>query len=162
MEKDDPIALYNIGIYYRDGVWGYPQDYTKAIELWHRAGELGHAEAYTNIGYAYQYSEDKQDMKKAIHYYKLAAMGGEVIARHNLGVLSVRSGNTDGGVIHYMMAAGCGYSKSLKRVKELYSDGHATKDDYKDALLAYQSYLGIVKSKQRDEAAAFSEEYRCY
>jgi len=53
VEKDDPIAIHNLGCYYRDGINGYPQDYTKALELWHQAGELGYSEAYHCIGYTY-------------------------------------------------------------------------------------------------------------
>ena len=34
-------------------MYDLPQDYTKASELCHQAAELGHAEAYTTIGYSY-------------------------------------------------------------------------------------------------------------
>ena len=59
-----------------------------------------------------------------------------------------------------MIAVGGGYTKSLERIKEMYRYGHATKEDYSKALQAYQVYLGEIKSKQRDEAAAFSDQYR--
>jgi len=36
VEANDPMAIYNLGCCYRDGEDGYPQDYTKALELWHR------------------------------------------------------------------------------------------------------------------------------
>ena len=39
-------------------------------------------------------------------------------------------------------------------------DGQATKEDYSNALLAYQKYIGEIKSEQRDEAAAFSDLYK--
>ena len=61
-----------------------------------------------------------------------------------------------------MIAVRAGYANSLKEVKDLYSKGHATKDDYTRALQSYQAYLGEIKSKQRDEAAAFHEKYRYY
>ena len=63
---------------------------------------------------------------------------------------------------HHMIAVADGYSKSLKDIHELYSDGHATKEDYTKALQSYQAYLGEIKSKQRDEAAAAREDYRYY
>ena len=56
-EMNDPIAICNTGCDYRDGTCGYPQDDTKALELWHRAAELGCAGAYTAIGYAYQWGK---------------------------------------------------------------------------------------------------------
>ena len=61
-----------------------------------------------------------------------------------------------------MIAAGAGDTDSLKRIQRLYSNGHATKDDYTKALKAYQSYLVEIKSDQRDKAAAFHEDYRYY
>ena len=33
VEMNDPIGTYNFGICYRDGKYGLPQDYTKALEL---------------------------------------------------------------------------------------------------------------------------------
>ena len=57
MEKDDPIAIFNLGNYYQDGRFGYTQDCRKALELYHRAAELGDAFAYASIGYAYNNGE---------------------------------------------------------------------------------------------------------
>ena len=52
VEADDAQAMYNLGSYYSGGMSGLPQSHTKALELWHRAGELGYAEAYTSVGYS--------------------------------------------------------------------------------------------------------------
>jgi len=77
----DPIAMYNLGWYYNDGRNGFPQDYTKALEFWHRAGELGDAKAYNSIGVAYHKCHGvKFDMKKEEYYYKLAAIRGDPIS----------------------------------------------------------------------------------
>ena len=46
VEAGDAISIYNVGGYHREGINGYPVDYTKALELWHQAGELGYANAY--------------------------------------------------------------------------------------------------------------------
>jgi len=164
VEKEDPIAMHNIGVFYRDGKHGYPQDYTKALELWHRAAELGYAKAYGSIGFAYENGRGVEiDKRKANHYYELSAMGGEVIARYNLGNNEKTAGNIDRALKHYMIAVRSGYNKSLEKIKEFYTNGHATKDDYTKALRLYQEYLGEIKSVQRDEAAAFdSERYRYY
>ena len=78
VDSSDPIAIFNIGCNYQDGIDGYRQDYTKALELWHRAGELGHAKSYQTIGDAYDNGEGLEvDKKKARHYYELAAMMGD-------------------------------------------------------------------------------------
>ena len=159
--KDDAFAMQKIGFYYYSGTNGYPCDYTKALEYWHRAGELGHAEAYTNIGYSYQLGEGVEvDKKKANHYYELAAMAGDVCSRYNLGVNEKNIGNFDRALKHHMIAVRAGDNDSLKKIKELYGHGHATKEDYTKALRLYQTYLGEIKSSQRDEAAAAREDYR--
>ena len=55
-----------------------------------------------------------------------------------------------------------GLNDSLKQIKQMYSIGHATKDDYAKALQTYQAYLSEIKSDQRDKAAAFSDKYKYY
>ena len=63
---------------------------------------------------------------------------------------------------HHMIAAGSGDNDSLKKIREFYMNGHATKDDYAKALRAHQSYMDGIKSAQRDEAASAhdNDEYR--
>jgi TPR repeat protein len=163
VDLDDAEAIRNLGCYYRDGEGGFPQDYDKALELFVRAGDLGHATAYCNVGYAYDFGNGVEiDKKKANHYYKLAAIGGSIEARHNLGGSEVRVGNMNRALKHFMIAAEGGESHSLKVIQQLYSKGHATKDDYAKALQAYQAYLAEIKSTQRDAAAAARANYRYY
>ena len=163
MDLNDPIAMNMIGYDYEEGTCGYPQDYTKALELFHRAAELGFAKSYNNIGCCYDNGHGVEvDKKKANRYYELAAMGGDETARHNLGNSELRTGNIKRAVKHYMIAVRSGNSDSLKMIKQMYSKGHATKEDYTKALQLYQAYLGEIKSPQRDEAAAANDEYRYY
>lgn len=61
-----------------------------------------------------------------------------------------------------MIAVRDGYSDSLEQIKRLYSHGHATKDDYMEALQSYQAYLDEIKSDQRDKAAAAGVNNRYY
>ena len=94
VELDDSGAIFMLGNYYRNGDDGFPQDYTKALELFVRAGDLGHAKAYCNVGYAYENGRGvEKDKKKATHYYELAAIGGDVTSRYNLGNNEQREGN---------------------------------------------------------------------
>jgi len=160
---NDSIATYNLGICYRDEKCGLPQDNTKALKLFHQAGELGYAEAYRNIGYAYNLGRGLEvDKKKANHYYELAAMAGDAAARHNLGVNEEIAGNIDRALKHLMIAVSGGVSLSLDMIKELYLVGRVTDEDYTEALQSYQEYLGEIKSKQRDEAAAADDKYHYY
>jgi len=162
-EVDDAYAVYRIGCCYREGMHGHPQDHNKALELYHRAAELGYSEAYCNIGYAYNNGQGvEMDKKKAKHYYELAAIGGNVSARYNLGGIKARVGNWDRALKHYMIAVRSGDAESLDRIKRFYTNGYATKNDYMKALQAYQAYLGEIKSVQRDKAAAADEDYSYY
>ena len=63
---------------------------------------------------------------------------------------------------HYMIAAEGGDDISLKKIQELYTNGHATKDDYANALQSYQKYLDEIKSEQRDAAASSDDRYKYY
>ena len=157
VELDDAEAIFTLGCNYFDGDDGFTQNYDKAFELFVRAGELGHADAYCCVGSAYENGHGVEiDEKKANHYYKLAAIGGDVDARYNLGNNELRAGNMNRALKHYMIAAGGGDDNSLKQIQQLYKNGHATKDDYAKALRAYQTYLAEIKSTQRDKAAAAS------
>jgi len=163
VEAGDANAIFNRGNYYREGRYGFPQDYTKALELYHRAAELGNAEAYRSIGIAYERGDGvEDDMKKAMQYYDLSAIGGCVGARHNLGLVEYKTGNKERALKHFMIAVRGGQAKSLETIKALYSNGFATKDVYTKALQAYQAYLSEIKSPQRDKAAADREDYRYY
>jgi len=164
VEAGDPIAIFNHGNYYSDGRSGHRQDHKKALELYHRAAELSSTEAYCNIGFAYHNGHGVElDKKKARQYYELAAMRGNADARYNLGVEAQNSGNVNRALKHHMIAARDGNNDSLKRIKEMYSNGRATKDDYIKALQLYQTYLGEIKSNQRDKAAAaVRDEFRYY
>jgi len=163
IEADNPIAICNLGCHYRDGEYGFKQDLDKALELWHRAAELGYADAYCGIGLAYTKGKGVEvDKKKAIHYFELSAMGGNAIARHNLGLIEKDVGNMDRALNYYMIATAGGYADSLDAIKGLYSEGFATKEDYTKALRSYQAYLSEIKSDQRDKAAAARDDYRYY
>ena len=163
MEVNDATAIHNMGFCYSDGVYGMPQNHAKALELWHQAAELGNAISFCNIGVAYLNGRGvERDEKKAKHYMELGAIGGHLDARHNLGVLEWRAGSMDRALKHYTIAAGCGYTHSLKAIQALFMDGKATKDDYAKALCAYQTNLVEIKSPQRDQAATFDDEYKYY
>jgi len=163
MELNDAEAIYNMGCHYCNGHYGLPRDHAKALELWHRASELGSADAYCNVATAYRIGRGLEvDEKKAEHYAELAAIQGESKARYNLGVVELQADNYNRALKHFMIAARNGYSNSLEGIKVMYLGGDATKDDYAKALRSYQLYLHEIKSDQRDEAAAFSDEYKYY
>ena len=175
MEVDDAQAIYRLGCHYSEGMYDFPQDRDKALQLWHRSAELGNAEAYHSIGLYYMDGEGVgRDEKKAMHYFELAAIGGDVVARYNLGWYHTRglqygwhessaaTLNIERALKHYMIAVRSGDNNSLKMIQQLYTTGRASKDDYAKALKAYQAYLKEIKSDDRDKAAAFSDDFKYY
>ena len=163
MEVNDVEAVYNLAGYYSEGILGLSRNYTKAMELWHRAAELGDAISYHNIGNAYHNGRGvEMDRNKSIYYYEQAAMRGYATARHNLGAMEALAGNMDRAIKHYLIAVRSGEHDTLKQIQHLYSyvKGHVTKDDYTKALRSYQKYLVEIRSPQRDEAAAAREDYK--
>jgi TPR repeat protein len=127
----------------------------KAHKLWLRAGELGCTIAYYNAGHAYYNGYGvERDTKKSTHYYELAAMGGHVQGRHNLGVDEDEAGNKKRALKHWMISAGAGDDKSLKAIRACFVNGHATKDDFEKALRAHKEAADEMRSDQRDAATA--------
>ena len=129
-----------------------PQDYQKASELYLKAGELGYAVAYFNLGISYDQGHGVEiDKKKAKQYYELAAMGGDIHARHALGCDEIRDGNHHRAMKHFIIAARAGFEMSLENVKRGYKYGLITKDEYANTLRAYQKRQDEAKSDERDE-----------
>ena len=151
----DANAIYNLGCKYNCGVMGLRQSFKKANKLWLRAGELGCTKAYSNVGNAYFHGRGVQkDVKKAKCYWELAAMGGGVVSRYNLGTIELAEGRMERMVKHWMIAVGAGDDKSLRGIRACYLKGLATKDDYEKALRTHQAAKDEMKSNQRDAAAA--------
>jgi TPR repeat protein len=161
VKVDDAHAINHLGDFYYDGSYGFPQDYAKALELWHRAAELGCAKSIANIGRIYYLGRSVEvDTKKALQYWEDAAIRGNANARHMLSYVEQKAGNMDRAIKHHMIAVRGGDNSSLAIIQELYSGGQATRDEYTKALRSYQKYLDEVKSSQRDEAATANEKYK--
>ena len=154
MDKGNAEALLALGGYYAYGFNGLLEDMTKARELWLKAGELGCAHGYYNLGKSYDNGTGvEMDKKKAKHYYELAAMAGHVFAQYSLGIMEGNSRNLRRSVKYFMVSARAGHKESLEGVKIGYKSGLVTKDEYADTLRASQKRLDEMKSDARDYAA---------
>ena len=159
MEKGNADAFYMIAGCYRTGTYGLPQDEAKGNELYLKAGGLGCAQAYFNLGTAYYTGFGVAiDRKKAKHYYELAAMNGSVQARHNLGVDEYNEGNYHQAMKHFIISSRAGYKDSVDMVKRGYMAGHVTKEEYANTLREYQKNQDETKSEARDIALAVRNE----
>jgi TPR repeat protein len=94
----------------------------------------------------------EKDEKKYIYHMEEAAIGGHFVARHNLGIEEGRNGNFERATKHFIIAANLGWNDSLKALRHLYADGHASKEEYAGALRGYQAALDAAKSPEREEA----------
>ena len=153
IEAGHAYALFILASYYANGDCGMQQDGAKANELFLRAGELGCAEAYYDLGVSYDNGEGVEvDKKKATYFYELAAMNGDVAARHNLGCDEGNAGNHHRAMKHFILAARAGDKQSLDTVKKGFMNGYVTKNEYTTTLRAYQQRHDEMKSKDRDKA----------
>ena len=103
MEKGNANACCMLAEAYWWGMYGFPQDRAKANELFLKAGELGCAGAYFNLGSAYQHGHGVEiDTKKSNHFFELAAINGNVQARNNLGCMELEAGNYHRAKKHFL------------------------------------------------------------
>jgi len=145
--------------YYADGEIGLPQDWNKANELYLKAGELGCAAGYFNLGNQYCFGRGVEvDKMKAKYYYELAAMGGYADARHNLGCEEFDDGNEDRATRHFMLAARAGDNQSMGNVTVIFKKGMITKDEYEGTLRVYQKSLDEMKSDARQKATEIQKD----
>jgi hypothetical protein len=154
MNKGNAYAYYQLAGYYAKGKMGFPRDWPKANELFLKAGQLGCAAAYNNLGALYAIGQGvEMDKKKAMHYFELAAIGGDVSARYNLGYVEEQAGNPQRAFKHFILAAKVGDEGSLEMVTKGFRGGYVTKDDYERSLRAYHEIQTEMKSEERDKAA---------
>jgi len=155
IKLNDPEAFRILGSGYRSGRNRLPKDKRKSVELFSQAAELGSIRAHDELASAYFLGEGvNKDMNKAMHHWKLAAMGGHETARHCLGMKEVNNGNIDKGMKHFIIAAKSGLDDALKQVGKGYKDGLVTKDDYASTLRAHKDSQDEMKSVERSVAVS--------
>ena len=86
MAAGDGNAFCFLGMNYHDGLLGLQQSNGKAAELWLKGAAHGSVPAQCQVAIAYHQGLGvDQNGKKAIHFYQLAAMGGDVTSRFVVG-----------------------------------------------------------------------------
>jgi hypothetical protein len=147
-ENNDPAAICHVGQRKED-----EGDYETALEYLTKAAGLGDAEAHSTLSLMYLYGEGvEKDIEKGVHHMEEAAIGGHPTARYNLGIGEWNNGRFERAKKHFIIAANLGHEKSLQALRQLYADGHASKEDYAGALRAYQAAVDATKSEEREKA----------
>ncbi|EJK76944.1 hypothetical protein THAOC_01264 [Thalassiosira oceanica] len=153
--KKDPTAIHTLGKYYHQGRLGLQKDMRRAVKLWEEAAELGSIDALYNLGNAYDQGDGVQlDKEKAAQFWTKAAMQGHVLSRSHLGCFEIEKGDYGRAVKHYLISAKMGYEGALEMIKNMFTEGFATKGQYAEALKGYQNAVEEMKSHDRDEANA--------
>ena len=149
---NDAEANFVLGTLYHQGTSCLPRDDAKAMEFTFKAAKLGSNNAYNNIGSSYMHGIGglERNLNKAKHYYELGSIGGDVTARHALGLVEMMLGNNDRAMKHWIIAANSGSNESLENVKRGYTQGHLTKDEFATCLRSHKASQDEMKSKQRD------------
>lgn len=78
--RGDPVAEYQLGNFYRDGV-GVDQDLAQAVGCWGAAALHGHARAQTTLGDCFTKGGRgvERDLVQAAKMYRMAARQGDLI-----------------------------------------------------------------------------------
>ncbi len=153
VKKKCPHAMSNIGRKCLNR-----GDYETSFEYLTKAAGLGVAEAHYELSIMYRKGQGvEKDIKKQVYHSEEAAIVGHHMARHNLGCIEAANGRFDRARKHFIIAANLGLHESLQALRQLYADGHASKEEYAAALRTYQSAVEATKSAEREEAKAFDE-----
>jgi TPR repeat protein len=156
VEANDAWAMVTLGGFYQYGSIGLRQDNVKALQLFHKSAKLGNHFAHFNLSVCYEKGDIiAKHTRKATYHRQLAAMAGNVYARHNLGNDEGNAGNMDRAYKHWMISTNAGYDLSIKRVQEGYKSDFVSKDDYAKTIRAHGNSIDEMKSDDRDRSAAW-------
>lgn len=150
IKAGDPVAMRRKGFDAR-----MAGNYSVALEYLMKAAKMGDAEAHMQLGYMYDSlsSCPYLDMKKAMHHYEEAAIGGHPGARNNLAAIENNIYfREERAVKHFIIAASLGCDMSLATLQNLYKHGRVKKEDLAAAYRAHHAAVEATKSSQREEA----------
>lgn len=153
VEANDPVAIC-----YEGGKQYYKGEYSKAVEYYIKAAELGDVEAHFRLAVMYQDGEGvEKDSGKKIHHMEIGAIRGHPAARCFLGHEEWNNRNYERAVKHWIIAAKQGEEDdSVKYLMFAFKHGKISKVDLTATLRAHQTAVDETKSPMREEA----EEYR--
>ena len=144
---NDPASIVRLAHYYRHGLEGFRQDWTKSMELYAMAADLGFKNAHYNLGSIY---EEGGDLKKAKLHLEAAAMAGHEGARYKLGILESNLGNMELAVKHWTIAASGGEEISMLMLITLFKQGFVNRESVNSTLAAYNDCCEEMRSKAGD------------
>jgi len=149
-EVDDPAALQWMGVECQQ-----KGDYSGAFEFWTRAAELGESESHYQLSVMYHGGYGvEMDKKKEIHHLEEAAIGGDIVARVDLGVLEQGNGRFERAEKHFTIAANLGCEDAINKLRHLQLRGFMSYKDLNTVIHTHQAALDAMKSSQREAGEA--------
>ena len=153
VDAGDVVAMDFLAYSYYHGRLGLEKDVQRALELWTEAVELGSLSAHFELGRSYYEGDGvEQDIVRAIGHWECAAMKGGVYSRNALGIVEYNEGNYRRATKHYLISAKMGFKTSLDKIRNMFTSGDATKEQYAEALKGYGDAVEETKSYQREFA----------
>jgi TPR repeat protein len=128
-QQGHPLAMYNLGLHYRDGI-GVPRDDVQAAEWFARAAGAGLTSAMVENGLALAFGRGQPDSKsnprRAVEWLQRAAEAGSQRAMYWLGRIHQRGGpqhDDQLALLWYGRAAEAGNSDAQERVAQIMERG---------------------------------------
>lgn len=146
------------------------KDELKGLDYWIKATELGSPEACANLGISFRKGVGlTKDMNRSALFDKVAAIRGDLHARHNIGTAEFTVfGNLELGIRHWRISAEAGNQQSLESLKIVYNaDGKKpwkeviTKEDMDKIGRACHEAQEMVKSEEREKYFREDDEMKC-
>lgn len=164
----NPLALYNLGILYANGLDGVKHDQFKAYELFQEAAILEVPQAQYEVGLMLERGLGcLQNFSEAAFWYEEGAKRGSLEAFNNLGAL-YREGhgveqNDERSFICFFRAADGGLPEGQFNLGQMYDQGIGVEVDHDKALdlcrkAAYSGHekaKAIIKRHQEDGSIVF-------
>lgn len=122
-EAGDPIAQYNLGVLYNEGL-GTERNYKEAHKWFTLAAQQGDPDAQNNLGIMYYEGQGVgKNYSLALHWYTLAAEQGHYAAQYNLGIMHEQGIGTPKNRAKakqwFLRAADQGYEPAKQRLQNL-------------------------------------------
>ena len=152
-ERKEPKALHDMAVDYGHGRHGLPVNHAKCLDLLHQSADLGFLPALSQLGNYHHDGEMglKPNREEAIKWWGKAAEGGDFNARHNLGIMAMRSRDDFESMRHWRLSASAGYRHSMECLINCLGDGFILHADLSETLKAFYGARAEMRSDKRDE-----------
>jgi hypothetical protein len=150
---NDPHAIQSIALKYGYGLNGLQVDQAKCIDLLRKSADLGYPLAQYQLGYFHDDGDMglEQNEEEALKYYKEAAEGGQVLARHDLSCAESQNCDFVAAMRHCRLSASAGYRPSMKTLVKCFENGLLHHGDLAKTLQTMYLARHEMKSENRDE-----------